>query len=433
MKFEIKKASKKSARLRMALVGLSGGGKTYTSLLLAAALGQRVVVIDTERGSASKYADKFDFDVLELDSFEPRTYCEAIHACEESGADVIVVDSLSHAWVGKGGALDQVDKVAKRQGGNSFGAWRDVTPQHNELVDTILRARAHVIVTMRAKTEHVQERDERTGKTVVKKLGLAAVQRDGMEYEFDVVCDINSDHEAIVSKTRCSALLSGGGVYGPRDTGSLAGALKAWLTDGAPAEPQPVPRIAERQQSREPAQQPANDPPAVDEAATRATFEALRAALDATKSKPVDECLRAIVSVWRGMGATVKNLPEDARKGLWTVARECVGSKWGTSPDLADAWLRAALKTPPSEPTPLPIRTSKKETLPTPEAVELHFRGLKSRKHLEAAARAHGSHPWARPELIKHGVAILETDASDVAQTIDAWALKGREESEVAA
>lgn len=180
---------------------------------------------------------------------------------------------------------------------------------------------------------------------------------------------------------------------------------------------------------------PANDAPAapaVDEEALRKTFEALRRSLEETKSKPVDECLRAIVSVWRGMGATVKNLPEDARKGLWTVARECVGSKWGTSPDLADAWLRAALKTPPSEPTPLPIRTSKKETLPTPEAVELHFRGLKSRKHLEAAARAHGSHPWARPELIKHGVAILETDASDVAQTIDAWALKGREESEVA-
>jgi hypothetical protein len=133
------------------------------------------------------------------------------------------------------------------------------------------------------------------------------------------------------------------------------------------------------------------------------------------------------------MSATVKTLPEDARKGLWTVARECVGSKWGTAPDIADAWLRAALKTPANEPTPLPIRTSKKETLPTAEAVEKHYEKLSARKHLEAAARAHGAHPWVRPVLIKHGVTILETDASDVAQTIDAWALKGREEGEVAA
>lgn len=231
-KFTIKKATKKSARLRLALVGPSGSGKTWKALALASALasGKRVVVIDTERASASKYADAFDFDALELETFEPRTYVEAIRACEEAGADVIVIDSLSHAWMGKGGALEQVDRAAKSQGGNSFGAWRNVTPQHNDLVDAILRANAHVIVTMRAKTEYVQEKDDR-GRTTVRKVGLAAVQRDGMEYEFDVVCDVTAEHDAIVTKTRCSPLTDK--IFPPHETPVLGAALRAWLTDGA--------------------------------------------------------------------------------------------------------------------------------------------------------------------------------------------------------
>lgn len=405
MGFTIKKATKQSARLRMALIGLSGGGKTWKSLFIARELAGpqgRVIVIDTERGSASKYADQFSFDVLELDTFEPRTYGDAIRACEGEGADVIVIDSLSHAWIGKGGALDQVDKVAKRQGGNSFGAWRDVTPQHNELVDTILRARAHVLVTMRAKMEHSQERDEKTGRTVVRKVGLAAVQRDGMEYEFDVVLDVDSEHNAIVSKTRCSALTDK--VFSSRDTGELAGALRAWLTE-APAAPQAD--------------------------AHEGTFRALRATLEASvKDRPVEAALPALVTAWRGMGATIKTLPEDIRKGLQTVVRELAASKWGTTGEKASSWLRAALAMPANEPVPLPVKTSQSETLPDPDAIRKHYESkIKSRKHLENCAKVHGYHPWVRPVLIDQGVSILEADRSDVAITIDGWAMQGREEA----
>lgn len=263
MKFEIKKATKRAARLRMALIGLSGGGKTYKSLLIARELAGpegRVIVIDTERGSASKYADVTSFDVIELESFAPRTYVEAIRACEDAGADVIVIDSLSHAWIGKEGALDQVDRFAKRQSGNTFGAWREVTPQHNELVDAILRARAHVVVTIRAKMDYSQEKDERTGRTVVRKVGLAAVQRDGLEYEFDVVADVDFEHNAVISKTRCSALADK--VFPMRDTETLARELRTWLSDGA------APATAQRfapPRPREPGEDddaPVNDGPA---------------------------------------------------------------------------------------------------------------------------------------------------------------------------
>lgn len=239
MAFTFKKATKERARLRLALIGPAGSGKTYSALAVASELvpGGRVAVIDTEHGSASKYADRFSFDTLEPDTFEPATYVEAIHAAEAAGFDVLIIDSLSHAWMGKGGALEMVDRAAKRQqGGNSFTAWRDVTPQHNALVEALLACRCHLVVTMRSKTEYVLEEDAR-GKKVPRKVGLAPVQRDGLEYEFDVVAELNADHEAVVTKTRCPALTDQS--Y-PRPGADLAGVLRAWLTDGAEPVPAPV-------------------------------------------------------------------------------------------------------------------------------------------------------------------------------------------------
>jgi hypothetical protein len=235
MTIQFVKASKRQARLRMALMGPSGSGKTYTALRVASALvpGGRIALIDTERGSASKYADKFSFDVLELDDFGPLRFVEAIEAAGKAGYHALIIDSLSHAWMGKGGALELVDAAAARQrSGNSFTAWREVTPQHNALVDAMLRATPHLVVTMRTKTEWVLEEDSR-GKKVPRKVGLQPVQRDGLEYEFDVVGDLDSAQLAI-SKTRCSALSK---AVIPEPGEQLAETLRAWLTDGAPPAP----------------------------------------------------------------------------------------------------------------------------------------------------------------------------------------------------
>lgn len=233
---QFKKATKTQSRLRFALIGSSGSGKTYSALAIGKHLGQRIAVIDTERGSASKYAGLFEFDTLELDTFAPMTYVEAIKAAEAAGYDVLIIDSLSHAWMGKEGALEQVDKAAKRsQSNNSYTAWRDVTPMHNALIDAMLQSRCHVIATMRSKTEYVLEENER-GKKVPRKVGMAPVQRDGMEYEFDVVADMDQDNNLIVSKTRCPALT--GQVYN-KPGKNVADLLKAWLSDGAPEPEKP--------------------------------------------------------------------------------------------------------------------------------------------------------------------------------------------------
>lgn len=236
MNFTIKKAVKYGSKLRAAFIGISGSGKTYTSLLIAKFLGEKICLIDTEGESASKYADIFNFDTIALDTFSPTTYAEALRYVEAQGYDVCIIDSLSHAWMGKDGALDQVDKAAKRsQSNNSYVAWRDVTPKHNELVDTMVRCKMHLIVTMRAKQEYVIEKDEKTGKSSVRKLGLAPIQREGLEYEFDVVGDMDLENNYIISKTRCSPL-NGAVINKPGE--SFANTLIEWL-DGEVPPPAP--------------------------------------------------------------------------------------------------------------------------------------------------------------------------------------------------
>jgi hypothetical protein len=229
-KLQIKKATKQQSKLRMALCGPSGSGKTYSALRFAFALGKRVLVIDTERGSASKYAGdapdgiSWDFDVIEPEAFAPDTYTAAINLAAREDYEVLIIDSLSHAWAGRGGALEIKDNI----GGNSWSAWRKVTPLHDRMVDAILTAPFHVIVTMRSKMAHVQEQDEQ-GKTVIRKVGMEPVQRQGMEYEFDIVCDLDWAHIATVSKTRCSAMDAASAASPGPDF--MAPVLE-WLSDG---------------------------------------------------------------------------------------------------------------------------------------------------------------------------------------------------------
>ena len=229
------KATKKQARARIALQGPGGSGKTWTALELASGLGAKVAVIDSERGSASKYSDRFAFDVLELETFGPEKYMEAIQTAEREGYDVIVIDSLSHAWSGKDGVLERVD----RKGG--FAGWKDVTPLQNRLTDTILSCKAHVIATLRVKTEYAIEENSR-GKMAPRKIGLAPVQKDGLEYEFDVVASLDANNNLSVEKTRCDALH---GRTWTRQNPEIVQILRAWLTDGAPMiQPSASPAVA---------------------------------------------------------------------------------------------------------------------------------------------------------------------------------------------
>jgi len=229
---QFRKATKCDAKLRLAVCGPSGSGKTYTLLKLATELGGPIAVVDTERGSASKYADLFEFDVMELGSYNPLDLIKIIDAAAQAGYRVLCIDSLSHFWMGKDGELDQVDRAARRmQTPNSFAAWKHVTPIHNQLVDKITSAPIHVLVSLRSKTEWVLDRDDRTGKTVPRKVGLAPVMRDGIEYEFDVCGDMDQENTLLITKTRCSKLTAG--IF-PKPGKELADSLREWLRGVAP-------------------------------------------------------------------------------------------------------------------------------------------------------------------------------------------------------
>jgi AAA domain len=233
------KATKCDAKLRLAVCGPSGSGKTYTLLKVATELGGPIAVVDTERGSASKYADLFEFDVMELGSYNPLDLIKIIDAAAQAGYRVLCIDSLSHFWMGKDGELDQVDRAARRmQTPNSFAAWKHVTPIHNQLVDKITCAPIHVLVSLRSKTEWILDRDDRTGKTAPRKVGLAPVMRDGIEYEFDVCGDMDQENTLLITKTRCPKLA--GGIF-PKPGKELADALKEWLQGVAPQVYEPLP------------------------------------------------------------------------------------------------------------------------------------------------------------------------------------------------
>jgi len=205
-RFQFRKAVKWDAKLRLALAGPGGSGKTFTLLKLATELGGRIAVVDTEHGSASKYADQFQFDVLELDSFDPDVIPQLIADAAAAGYATLVIDSLTHFWNGNNGELDQVDQISARsKSGNSWAAWRLVSPKHNRMVDSMLSAPIHILVSMRVKTEWVVEKDSQ-GKSTPRKVGLQPVMRDGIEYEFDVCGDMDQENNLVVTKSRCPKL-----------------------------------------------------------------------------------------------------------------------------------------------------------------------------------------------------------------------------------
>lgn len=197
-----KRAERKNAKLRLALSGPTGSGKTESALMLATGIGGRIAVADTENDSASLYADRYSFDSANLTApFTPEKFINAIKNAEKAGYDTLIIDSITHEWSGVGGCLEMVDKTAPRFKGNTWAAWSEVTPKHRKFIDAMLQSSINIIVTMRSKMDSVQV-DIGNGKKKVEKVGMKSEQRDGIEYEFTTVLDLTCDHIALATKDR---------------------------------------------------------------------------------------------------------------------------------------------------------------------------------------------------------------------------------------
>lgn len=221
-----RKAERKKAKLRLGITGPAGSGKTYSALLIAFGLGGKIAMIDTENGSGDLYGNLGNYDICTLTApYDVRKYLALIAEAEKASYDTLIIDSLSHAWSGEGGLLDMQGKIAAAsRSGNSYAAWRQVTPWHNKLIDAMLSSSCHIIATMRSKTEYIQVDNDRGGKEI-RKVGLAPVQREGMDYEFGTVFDLTADHSTTVSKDR-TGIFDGTIFTITEDTGKK---FKNWL------------------------------------------------------------------------------------------------------------------------------------------------------------------------------------------------------------
>ena len=255
MALEFKQAKREQVRIKVSIAGPAGSGKTMSSLLMAfgitkaefpnlsdAEIWSKICIIDTESGSGSLYVGKQvgpttigSYNTIPLPPpFSPEIFVDAIHMAENHGMNVIIIDSLSHAWAGAGGALDQQGKIAERSG-NSWTAWRTVTPQHNKLVDAMLQSKSHIIANMRAKMEYQQTVNE-AGKKQIKALGMGVVMKEGIEYEFTVSFMLDYDHVANSTKDR-TGMFDGKYFVIDENTGKQ---MYAWLSAGAAPTPKAV-------------------------------------------------------------------------------------------------------------------------------------------------------------------------------------------------
>lgn len=220
MNLQIRKSSRKQAKIKVALTGPSGSGKSYSSLLLARGLTtswDKIAVIDTENGSSDLYADLGAYNVIAMQApYSPESYIKGIELAEQSGVRVLLIDSLSHCWEY---LLEEHSKML----GNSFTNWGKITPRQNALVQKILNSKMHIICTLRTKQDYVL--NQKNGKYVPEKVGLKIIQRDGVDYEFTLVFDVDARHKSIASKDRTGLFADKPSFTISQKTGEI---IKAW-------------------------------------------------------------------------------------------------------------------------------------------------------------------------------------------------------------
>lgn len=238
------KAERQHAKLKLAITGPSGAGKTMSALKIATGLAlefekltgtrPRIAVVDTENKSSALYADKFDFELTCIaPPFTIDKYRDCIQDAIREGFGILILDTISHAWAGEGGLLQKKDALDAANTKAQFNAWGPIGKEHEAFKSWMLQSDVHLIATMRSKQDYILE--ERNGKQVPKKVGMAPIQRDGMEYEFTSVLDLAMNHEASASKDRTS--LFDGKMFVPDENTGVA--LVDWLLKGKPIEPRP--------------------------------------------------------------------------------------------------------------------------------------------------------------------------------------------------
>lgn len=238
----LRQATRTKAKIRLGLSAVSGGGKTYSAILIAKGLSKgdlsKVAIIDTENGSADLYAHMGNYNVFTLNApFSPERYIDAIKTCEDAGMNVIIIDSITHEWDGKGGCLQIQEQL-----GGKYQDWAKVTPRHQAFIDAILQSKCHVITTVRRKQDYEMTKDA-GGKMKVEKAGLKEVTREGFEYELTANIELDIRHNATALKDRTGLFMDQPQFIPSEETGKL---LLQWCENGTPTTAEKVELIKTR-------------------------------------------------------------------------------------------------------------------------------------------------------------------------------------------
>ena len=231
----LRKATRQKSKIRLGLSAPAGGGKTYSALLIASGMTSwdKIALIDTENGSGDLYSHLGDYNVLSLEApYTPERYVEAIHQCEKAGMEVIIVDSITHEWDGKGGILD----IHSSMTGNSFTNWATLTPRHQKFINAILSSPCHVITTVRRKQEYEMTKDN-NGKVKVDKVGMKEITREGFEYELTVNLELDIKHNARSSKDRTGLFMDQPDFVPSAETGKK---ILEWCNSGVEVDTRPT-------------------------------------------------------------------------------------------------------------------------------------------------------------------------------------------------
>jgi len=239
--FQLRKASRKKAKIRLGFSAVSGGGKTVSALLIAYGLTGdwgKIAVIDSENESADLYANYTLQDGTEIGEFmtlplkapyTPERYVAAIKASESvPEIEVIIIDSITHEWDGRGGCLEIIDELTQKDPKhNSYTQWAKVTPRHQDFIDAILQSRCHVFTTVRRKQDY--DMSNQNGKTVITKAGLKEITREGFEYELTANLELDQLHNASASKDRTGLFMDKPSFVPSIETGRM---LAEWCETG---------------------------------------------------------------------------------------------------------------------------------------------------------------------------------------------------------
>lgn len=259
-----RKATRAGTKSLIGLFGGSGGGKTYSALLLARGLvgdDGNVLMGDTESRRGEMYVGQEGIGEYEVQPIEApyssAKYIELIQDASQIARDsgkptALIIDSMSHEWEGLGGVVNAAETISEARakkknydwnGSVSFGDWKQPKADHKRMVLAMLGAPIHVIVCLRGqyKSRQIERKDFEKFNIPSSTYGNSVVVRDefqspiqdaGFIYEMTISVELRPTSAGLPFPQKCPAMLHSAFPQGKKIDNATGAAIAAWCDGG---------------------------------------------------------------------------------------------------------------------------------------------------------------------------------------------------------